>query len=69
MDLGQYKDTFTKECVSGEIMLECDNDILQCDLGVVSRLHRVRLMKVVTGKHSAASLIEGADPYVTLSSS
>lgn len=69
MELGQYKDAFTRESVSGEILLECDHDILQSDLGVASRLHRVRLMKVVTGRHSAACLIEGADPYVTLSTS
>ena len=66
MELGQYKDAFSKENVSGEILLECDNDILQCELGVASRLHRLRLMKVVEGRHSAAALIEGADPYVTL---
>lgn len=66
MELGQYKEAFSRESVSGEILADCDNEILQTDLGVASRLHRLRLMKVVTGRHSAAALIEGADPYVTL---
>ena len=69
MELGQYKEAFVRECVSGEILLECDNSILESDLGVASRLHRLRLMKVIDGIHSAASLIEGADPYVTLGTS
>jgi hypothetical protein len=66
MELSQYKEVFIKESVSGEILADCDNDILQTDLGVASRLHRLRLMKVISGRHSAASLIEGADPYVIL---
>ena len=66
MDLGQYKDTFSRECVSGEILLECDDDILRNELGVVSRLHRLRLSKIIDGRHSATNVIEGADPYVTL---
>ena len=66
MELSQYKEAFTKESVSGEILADCDNEILQTDLGVASRLHLLRLMKVISGRHSAAALIEGADPYVTL---
>ena len=66
MELAQYKEAFVKESVSGEILADCDDEILQTDLGVASRLHRLRLMKVVSGRHSAASLIEGVDPYVTL---
>ena len=69
MELSQYKEAFAKESVSGEILSECDNDILESDLGVTSRLHRLRLMKIIDGRHSAAALIEGADPYVTLGSS
>ena len=66
MELVQYKEAFSRESVSGEILADCDDDILHNDLGVASRLHRLRLMKVVSGRHSAACLIEGADPYVTL---
>ncbi len=66
MELGHYKDTFSRECVSGEILLECDDDILREDLGVASRLHRLRLAKIIDGRHSAASILEGADPYVSL---
>lgn len=66
MELGHYKDAFSRECVSGEILLECDDDILREDLGVASRLHRLRLAKIIDGRHSAASILEGADPYVSL---
>ena len=33
---------------------------------VTSKLHRVRLMKVISGNQPAASILEGQDPYVTL---
>ena len=58
MNLGQYKDKFKIEQVDGEILAECDESILKDDLLVVSAMHRNRLMKLVTGKHSAYSLME-----------
>lgn len=58
MGLGQYKKKFMEEHISGEILLECDEQVLQDELGVQSRIHRIRLMKVVTGVHSAKSLLE-----------
>ena len=51
MELGQYRDSFSKENVCGEILLECDNEILKSDLGMVSRLHRVRIMKVTSSSY------------------
>lgn len=57
MGLGQYKKRFVEEHISGEILLECDEQILQEELGVQSRIHRIRLMKVITGLHSAKALL------------
>ena len=64
MGMEKYKDAFTKEYINGELLLECDDDILEQDLGVSPRLHRVRLMKIITGRHSAQELLTGEDPYV-----
>ena len=66
MGMEKYKDVFTKECVNGELLLECDDEILEQDLGIPLRLHRVRLMKIITGQHSARELLTGEDPYVRL---
>ncbi len=39
--------------VTGEILLECDEDILENDLHVSSRIHRIRVTKIISGKVSA----------------
>lgn len=64
MGLKQYESTFMRERITGEILVECDDDVLAQDLNVTSRLHRVRLMKIVSGRHSAESILRGEDPYV-----
>ena len=53
-----------KERVNGEILIECDEHVLEADLQVMSKLHRVRLWKIINGKHSAESILKGEDPYV-----
>lgn len=58
MGLGQYKKKFIEEHISGEILVECDEQVLQDELGVHSRIHRIRLMKVITGLHSAKALLD-----------
>lgn len=63
MSLSQYQEAFLKEQINGEILSECDETMLQNDLGVVSKLHRMRLIKVISGRHSAKSLLDGGDPY------
>ena len=38
--------------------------VLETELKMTSKLHRVRLMKIVSGKHSAENILRGEDPYV-----
>lgn len=57
MELSQYKDAFQKEQITGDILLECDNQILEVELKISSRLHRLRLMKVIDGKAPALQLL------------
>ena len=63
MSLSQYQDAFQKEQINGETLSDCDETMLQNDLGVVSKLHRMRLLKVITGRLSAKSILDGGDPY------
>ena len=46
--LQQYREVFEKEHIDGEILCELDEDILREELGVASRLHRVRIMKLTS---------------------
>ena len=58
MSLGQYCDKILSEHISGEILMECDDAILEEEIGVASRIHRIRIMKLISGQHSAKSLLE-----------
>ena len=55
MSLKLYQETFRREQVNGEILSECDEEVLMNDLGVSSKLHRMRLMKVISGKFTVSN--------------
>lgn len=52
MNLSQYIPIFEKESVNGKLLLLCDDSILENDLKVTSKLHRIRLMQLIEGKIS-----------------
>ncbi|XP_064390464.1 uncharacterized protein LOC135338305 [Halichondria panicea] len=64
MGLKAYQEAFMAERVNGEVLLECDEDVLLNELKVTSKLRRVRLLKVISGRHSAEQILKGEDPYV-----
>ena len=56
MNLSVYKDAFEQEQIDGERMACLSGDMLS-ELGVSKSLHRMRLMKIVSGQTSAISFI------------
>ena len=58
MKLGMYKEGFKSEEITGDLMLELDDDILKQDLGMASRLHRIKLLKVITGQYSVQPFLD-----------
>lgn len=44
MELTQYSEIFAREQISGEIMVELDEEILKTELGITSKLHRLVLI-------------------------
>ena len=50
MGLEQYQETFRSEMVTGEVLAECDEDVLQHELGISTKIHRTKLMKMIRGK-------------------
>lgn len=58
MSLGQYCEKILSEHISGEILMECDDSILQEEIGLTSRIHLIRIKKIISGQHSAKSLLE-----------
>ncbi len=48
--LSQYKEIILAEQVSGEVMVDLDDAMLERDLGIKSKLHRVKFLTVIQGK-------------------
>ena len=64
MNLGEYKDSFQREQVDGELMMELTKSDLE-DLGITKNLHQIRLMKLIDGSSSVKKYADGL--YGTLS--
>ena len=48
--LEAYIEVFKGECISGDILQEVDDSVLSKELGVKSKLHRIRMMRLISGK-------------------
>ena len=48
--LETYAEVFKAECISGDILQEIDESVLSKELGVTSKLHRIRMMRLISGK-------------------
>lgn len=56
MKLGNYKEGFEREQIDGALLLSCDNKILEFDLGMTSRLHQLKILRLIQGDIPAAVL-------------
>lgn len=50
MHLGRYKDVFSEKQIDGMVFAELNEALLEHELGVKSKLHRLRLLMVSKGK-------------------
>eukprot|EP00731_Ephydatia_muelleri_P004462 Em0002g638a len=66
MGLEQYSQDMAREHITGDVLLECTEGILEKELNILSKLHRVRLLKLIDGSHSAKGILGGEGPYGTL---
>ena len=68
MGLEQYTPTFKQEQINGDILSTCDDAILKDELSVTSRLHRMRLLRVIEGTYSVHEIMSGKDGYIFMAS-
>ena len=57
MSLSAYKSIFEQKNISGDILLSFDDGILERELGIRSRIHRLKFMKLIRGQYSAEKFI------------
>ena len=53
MKLSQYREIFAEQEITGAILSQCTTEVLKMELGVASRIHRLRLFQIITGEISA----------------
>jgi hypothetical protein len=56
MHLGQYREAFSQQEVAGAVLAQCSAQVLKNELGVASNIHCLRLLQVISGDVSPASL-------------
>ena len=57
LGLPQYKAIFAKERISGIILSQLTEDDLRGELKISSRLHRLKLLEVISGVVNPGSLL------------
>lgn len=62
MGIARYADIFFREQVNGELLLQLDEKVLQEELGMDVRIHRLRLLKVISGHQSAVNILKKSSP-------
>ena len=68
MGLKEHQETFSMHSVDGELLSESDDTVLQ-ELGVVSKLQRLRLGLLISGRKSVRDVLEEGASYVQFSAS
>ena len=58
LNMSQYQKTFEEEQVDGEVLIECDDEVLRTELNVASLIHRKKLMSVINGSQSPLGVIQ-----------
>ena len=58
MGLSRYAQNFKEEQIDGQILFELDDEILEEELGMSKKLHRLRLMMIITGRQSVNDYLE-----------
>ena len=56
LDLPEYSKAFLRERVDGQVLLQLTDNVLFTELGVDSKLHRIRIMNLVAGRISRERL-------------
>ena len=66
MGLEKYSETFRQQQINGDLLSDCDDELLKNELTILSRLHRMRLLRVISGQYSVMDIMAGRDGYVMM---
>ena len=55
--LEAYVELFKAECISGDILQEVDDNLLDKELGITSKLHRIKMRRLINGRFPHSTYI------------
>ena len=58
MGLARYAQTFKEERIDGHLLFDLNEEILEEELGMSEKMHRMRLMMVITGRQCVTDYIK-----------
>ena len=61
MEMEQYIPKFKEEQIDGPLLFELNDEILEEELGVSKKVHRLRLMMIITGHQCVTEFIKFID--------
>lgn len=59
MGLGQYVGVVKEERLDGEIFQDLDEEMLTHEMGMASRIHRLKVLKLISGDYDARNYLIG----------
>ena len=59
LNLSAYKRAFARNQISGELLMLCSEEVLEKELGVTSKLHRMKIMALVQGRSTVWKYLDG----------
>ena len=62
LGMTKYHEMFAEQSIDGEVLVECDEPTLQHELGMDSKVDRIK--KIISGQYSALGVLRGEYPYV-----
>ena len=67
LNLAAYKRAFSRNQISGELLMLCNEEVLEKELGVTSKLHRMKIMALIQGRSSVWKYLDGTHQASSLS--
>ena len=58
--LSKYKDKFIEKGITGSLLSEFDEDILEKEIDIISRIDRIKLMRIMEGRQSIDELLDSS---------
>ena len=56
--LSEYKDVFIKEGITGSLLSEFNEEILETKLNIKSQIHRIKFIRIMEGGQSIDELFD-----------